>query len=293
MSLRSLLRSNVPDFFDAKRLARQSRRLLEEEARASATPVYLGESTALCRVLARYKMYIDTRDVGFGAHVLLDGYWESWLTQFLARHVRRGSTFVDVGANHGYYTLLGADLVGEKGKVAAFEPNPRLAELLRRSVELNGFTARTTIFEMAVGATDDDEIFLHVPPREFKNAHVVSQAVVAHFPAAEIFAVKNGRMSSVLGDWPKIDFIKADIEGAEEAAIEGLFPLLERDKPDVVLEFAAVRCRSPREMLQRLERLYGRLRAIDFNANAHPITIDELVDPVSGCERLLFLSRGS
>ena len=56
-------------------------------------------------------MYIDTADVGFGAHLLLDGFWESWLTEFIARRVQAGMRFADVGANHGYYTVLAADLL--------------------------------------------------------------------------------------------------------------------------------------------------------------------------------------
>src|SRR2546423_1277061 len=52
---------------------------LEGRARRAVSPVYLGDSVALCRILGRYKFYIDTRDVGFGAHILLDGFWEIWL----------------------------------------------------------------------------------------------------------------------------------------------------------------------------------------------------------------------
>ena len=50
-----------------------------------------------------------------------------------------GDTFLDVGANHGSYALMAAPLVGPSGVVAAFEPQPRLASLLRRSFEANRF----------------------------------------------------------------------------------------------------------------------------------------------------------
>lgn len=58
--------------------------------RAATQAVYLGEHKVLSRVLGRYKMFLDTRDQGFGAHVMLDGYWEMWLTQFIARLVTPG-----------------------------------------------------------------------------------------------------------------------------------------------------------------------------------------------------------
>src|SRR3954453_12660410 len=128
------------------------RAALEDACRRDASPVYLGDHIGLCRILGRYKLHIDSRDGGFGANVMLDGYWELWLTQFMARSVARGAIVVDVGANYGYYSLLLADLVGPAGHVYAIEPNPAAATLLRRSVALNGFDARTTICEVAAGA---------------------------------------------------------------------------------------------------------------------------------------------
>src|SRR5438309_1518671 len=79
------------------------RYVLESRVRALSGAVYLGEGQALCRVLGRYKMFVDTRDRGFGSHLLLDGYWEIWLTRFLARAVRPGMACLDIGANLGYY----------------------------------------------------------------------------------------------------------------------------------------------------------------------------------------------
>src|SRR5207245_9955667 len=74
---------------------------LENRCRALANPVYLGDQTALCRILGFYKLYVDTADTGFGSHVLLEGYWEIWLTIFFARHLQPGMTVIDVGANFG------------------------------------------------------------------------------------------------------------------------------------------------------------------------------------------------
>src|SRR5436853_284660 len=78
------------------------------------------------RVLGSCKMYLDTRDTGFGSHVSLDGYWEPWITVFVARQLRPGMVAIDVGANYGYYSLLFAALVGDTGHVYAIEPNPEI-----------------------------------------------------------------------------------------------------------------------------------------------------------------------
>ena len=107
------------DRLDIEEFAGRSKRALEALCRARAQPVYLGGNEALCRILGRYKLYVDTRDKGLCAHLLLDGYWEMGLTMHIARHVRAGMTAIDVGANFGYYTVLLGALVGEDG------PRPR------------------------------------------------------------------------------------------------------------------------------------------------------------------------
>src|SRR5262249_7878864 len=105
--------------------ASTDRFVLENRCRALTNPVYLGRHTALCRVLGLFKISLDTNDTGFASHVLLDGFWEMWLTIFFARQVKPGMTVIDVGANFGYYTLLFGSLVGDEGRVYAVEPNPR------------------------------------------------------------------------------------------------------------------------------------------------------------------------
>ncbi len=81
--------------------------------------VYLGENLALTRVLDRFKMYVDARDISLAPHLLLDGYWELWNTKVFRQLLRPGMHVVDVGANVGYYTLLAAAGVGPRGRVHA------------------------------------------------------------------------------------------------------------------------------------------------------------------------------
>jgi hypothetical protein len=73
--------------------------------------IYLGDYTALTRTIYGHKMYVDTRDVSLAPHLLLDGYWEQWITNIFRELVKPGMTVVDVGANFGYYSVLAASLV--------------------------------------------------------------------------------------------------------------------------------------------------------------------------------------
>ncbi|GAI28794.1 unnamed protein product [marine sediment metagenome] len=70
------------------------------------------------------KMYVNTDDRGFAPILLVDGVWEKYKTEVFKQMVKEGMVVVDIGANIGYYTLIGAELVGESGIVYAFEPEP-------------------------------------------------------------------------------------------------------------------------------------------------------------------------
>lgn len=56
---------------------------------------------------------------------------------WLADHLKPGQTFYDIGANIGFFTLVGAKLVGARGAVVAFEPLPENVRQLERNVAIN------------------------------------------------------------------------------------------------------------------------------------------------------------
>ena len=107
-------------------------------------PLYFGDHTALVATRWGAKMLVDTRDAMVAPWLVLDGLWESHVTAWLQQTLRPGQVFVDVGANVGYFTLLGGSLVGPAGSVVAVEAHPRLAELLRRNVIMNGYHGYVT-----------------------------------------------------------------------------------------------------------------------------------------------------
>ena len=70
--------------------------------------IYLGDHEALTRLYTGHRVYVDTRDVGICSHLMLEGRWEPWIEAVLRQTVKPGMRFADVGANFGYYTLLGS-----------------------------------------------------------------------------------------------------------------------------------------------------------------------------------------
>ena len=82
------------------------------------------------------KMFLDPQD---SLLLSINGIYEEFETELVSKEISKNDVVVDIGANIGYYTLIFAKLVGENGKVFAFEPDPSNFALLKKNVELNGF----------------------------------------------------------------------------------------------------------------------------------------------------------
>lgn len=283
----SALRLPTQPLVGLNELRQADRWVLEDRARALTHVINLGNGEMLCRILGRYKFYVPAADVGFGAHVMMEGMWEGWLTAFVIPRIKPGMTVVDVGANHGYYSLLLADLVEETGKVVAVEPHPHTAELLRRSVFVNGFSARTRVIEAAAMAQDGQTLSLHIQASEPKNARIVSAEEAQHLSVAEVQGIS---LNTALADYDKIDFMKIDVEGAEEATLLGAMEIIRRHRPDILLEFNVHRCADPVGLLDELEAVYGALYIIGYDSKLVVADRARLLDRSNQEDWSLYLS---
>jgi FkbM family methyltransferase len=231
--------------FDAT-LSLSSRDAFQTRCRSLASALYVGERTVLCRVMGSFLCYLDGEDAAVAPHLAMDGFWEAWNSVALARHVQPGWRVVDVGANHGYFTLLLAALVGETGHVFALEPNPRLFNLLGRTIRVNGFDDRVTLLPYAAAATDAPAD-LHVPRGLSGDGSLMARG--GESPAA--FRVEQRRLDTLI-DAP-IDFLKIDAEGADYDVLDGAAGLLDgaRQPSAILLEHFAPFHDRPSERLTR------------------------------------------
>ena len=126
------------------------------ESSPRSQPVYLGDHRALTRTAHGHALFVDTRDLAAAPRLLLDGAAHPVCADALRRFVRPGMTVLEVGAGYGELTLLSGELVGDGGRVIAFEHDATRAALLTDSLLANDHTGRTRVETDAAAGTDLD-----------------------------------------------------------------------------------------------------------------------------------------
>ncbi len=268
-------------------LASWPRSRLETAIRRRAQTAYLGDGVVLARILGRHKIFLRGSDRGFACHVMLDGFWEMWLTQFLACHVKPDMTVVDVGANYGYFSLLLGDAVGERGHVIAVEPNPDAAALLQESVLLNGHGQRTRVVPHALGAKAGHGK-LYFPYGEPKNATLVDRE---DLPGGRTIDVTTLTLDEVALPCKKVDLVKIDAEGGEVAIAAGMRQLIARDHPTIILEFNPGRYVDPRGFLDEMLASYGTALELSLDGALLPLDRMAVLDQTNREDRILIFGQ--
>lgn len=152
------------------------------------------------------------------------GSYEPEVRKTVMQFLQPGMTMIDAGANIGYYTLLAARAVGTGGHVYAFEAVPCTAALLRKNIEVNGYSSQVTIVPKAViDRSSQVRIFLNY---ETSGASSMFWGHGEDF--VDVEGVSLDEFFSKQG-WPPINIIKMDIEGAEKLALKGMRELSQRN----------------------------------------------------------------
>lgn len=156
------------------------------------------------------------------------GIYEIHVQRALARVLKRGSVFYDLGANIGFYSLLGAKLVGEGGAVIAFEPSGENGAALRSLCAANGIRNVQLIPE-AVASADGEASF--VMGANHAQNHLVTEQ------QTKGLKVRTVTLDSFTKTRAAPQVVLMDIEGAEFDALRGARNLLSMPKaPTWIIE---------------------------------------------------------
>lgn len=147
------------------------------------------------------------------------------------RFLDPGDVFLDIGASTGIYTLQAAQRVGAEGVVLSIEPFPEVLAALHQSIQANGFE-NVRLRSFCLGARTEATRFW----MNLGNPH--SYGLVQHDNQAGSFSALAVALDD-LWQWEgldRLDYVKIDVEGAEEQVLLGGAATLARHRPILQME---------------------------------------------------------
>jgi FkbM family methyltransferase len=221
--------------------------------------------TRLPRKLGGLAFVCETADVI--SRTAFAGAWEPTQTLLISKILQPGMTFVDIGAQWGYFTLVAAARVGPYGSVLSLEPHSRLFSLLRENLQLNRLRQVTPLPVAAGAATSYQELVAYDEHSDnfggsWLRPGPPSAAAMQEPTGERIVEVRTLDDLAREHEMDTIDLVKIDIEGAEGAAVQGMRDLLSHLRVQRLLIEVHV------EFLERcggsLRTMYADLRAAGY-----------------------------
>lgn len=165
-----------------------------------------------CRVLSSYWVCTFSGKDGIAEHLAEDGFWESWITCWISNNVKPGSVCIDAGSTYGYYTFF---LAQHGCRVYSIEANPALIPLLEYANYLNGSYDRVTIINKAVANESGKSLRLGFSD----SIGGTSVNLSAENGSVHVESIL---LDDLLVLEKRFDFIKLDVSGSEQRALEGM-----------------------------------------------------------------------
>ena len=183
-------------------------------------------------------MYLKTDDPGISKELLLTGVHEERTTEMVKRELKTGMKIIEVGANIGYYSLLEASIIGDRGKVFAIEPVVENYDLLKSNIKLNN-SGNIIPYNFAISdkagkgdffLTDESNWGSMVDPEsDFISPSMTKKLQKRH---NEKITVETKTLDDFIEDEgiDEVNLIRMDIEGYEIQALNGMKKTLESSR---------------------------------------------------------------
>lgn len=196
------------------------------------------------------KIYLNLRESFMMMERVL-GVYEHWKTRLFLNTVKEGMTVVDIGVNKGYFSLLLAKLMNDRGKVLSFEPDPDNYFWFRKSIQANEYRC-IKIFQHALSDKEGSVAFYRGKKSGsgslFPSSHTKKKTIT----------VKARKLDNVLKDEEikKVDLIKIDVEGAELLVLKGAEKTLKGEDMKLAIDVDVESSEKRKQLFDFLES-YG------------------------------------
>ncbi len=243
--------------------------------------------------LGEVSFYLPEGDHAVGEVIFGTNTYEPNVFSVFRSIVKEGMTFLDIGANLGWYSIWGSHFLGDTGKVLAVEAGLQNANFLLANKALNK-AENIEIFHVA--ALDAFSLL------SYSSAY--SNGFVRKAEIPEIGAVfgreivQGVPLDSLLPEELKIDLVKIDIEGSEYKALLGMEKTLKKWKPAILSEYSPLLLQefsrvSGEQYVRRILSLGYEMRLVDNDGTVAEIFVEQLDDELKKAKSdhldLLFL----
>lgn len=264
---------------------------IEDWCKSKTQSVYRGDGTALCRVLGEYLFLVDTADLSVAPHLIMSGFWEIWITKYIANTIKPGWRCIDVGANLGYFSVVMAAI--SERPVQAWEPQRKLAGLIRGTSILNGMN-----IEVQQCAASDSDGHTRLTTHPIEGAGVlcgsgnVSTQVEDPFDDS-VCVIETKTIDSTAFAQSPVNFIKIDAEGHEPQVWGGMSNLRKISHDlRILLEWSPKAYSDKSKFMSDIVSEGWKLHTIDSRGVPKPVMRETLLAMDDGFEMVL-LTRGA
>jgi len=180
-----------------------------------------------------------SRDNIIGRSLREYGEWAQAEIDFLSEFINKGDTIIDVGAFIGTHTISFSKLVGDKGKVYAFEPNIAAFELLECNIQQNSIL-NVVAFKVALsdhhGSISVPEKYLF--PNDNPGSFSLKNITLNSNENSDLNKISISKLDDYLIE--ACDLIKIDVEGMESSVLNGATNIIKKFKPLVFAECLSI-----------------------------------------------------
>jgi FkbM family methyltransferase len=184
--------------------------------------------------LPDFKLALHRRpDRYISPHLRKHRIWEPSVTSCMLSMIRAGQNVVDVGAHIGYFTIIMSLLVGQGGRVFAFEPEPGNLRLLRKNLNLNAID-NVTVESKAV-SDRAERAGLHLSGDNTGDHRLYGS------PGRKVCVVETLALDDYFQSLARpVHFVKIDAQGLEPRILDGMGSLIARNRQRLIIlmEFA-------------------------------------------------------
>jgi FkbM family methyltransferase len=251
---------------------RTVKRLVSFLTRQTAVPVQVPDVGSFQFVLHRRP------DIWISDTIRRGGIFEPYILRAIKAILPHGGTFIDVGANIGWFTVIASRLVGPSGRVVAVEPDPDNLAILRANVRRND-CRNVSVIRGAAGALARKALLYRSPDNQGDHRlETISDR--QDWVRVKVRTLDDIVVRHVPGDTVRV--VKMDTQGSESAVLRGMSAIMRSAAPvRLILEFwpyGLGRCGSS---AQELAALLGQhdlhLWLLRGDGSVSPVTLSDLV----------------